>query len=252
MVTQITDPILLHHKLGAAMAGELMASLKNCMRKAISAHGGRIAEETGNSPIAAFSSAPMALACAIEIRKNLPDNIRTLAGCTIGLHVGQPVADSDKLFGDTIRLARYLCTLNSNNGIVLSSEVKEMLAQDPGQPDRGHYLTLSPQDENTIKALYTVLETRWQDADFDVPEFYRALAMSYSGLYRKTMTLWNLPPNLLLKEFRLDKARELLKRQSGNISQTTFDAGFTSPSYFTKCFKKRFGLLPAKYLAAHA
>jgi len=252
MVTQITDPVLLRYKLGTGKAVELMDSLKNSMRKAISVNKGRVAEETGNTHIAAFSSATMALACAIEIRKNLPDNIRTLAGCTMGLHAGEPVADSDKLFGDTIRLARYLCTLTSDNGIVISSEVKEMLGRDTGQPDQGHYLTLSPQDENRIKALYTVLEARWQDPDFDVPDFCRALAMSYSGLYRKTMTLWKLPPNLLLKEFRLDKARELLKRQSGNISQTTFDAGFTSPSYFTKCFKRRFGLLPAKYLAAQA
>ena len=72
--------------------------------------------------------------------------------------------------------------------------------------------------------------------------------MSKSQLYRKTIAIWDLSPIQLLKEFRLNKAMELLKGHRVNVSQTTFDSGFTSPSYFTKCFKKKFGLLPANYL----
>ena len=250
MATEWTDPVLLQCRLGVEKAGELIDGVKNIIRKALSVNGGRKADDAGNIHIAAFSSAPMAVACAVEIRKNLSDNIRTLAGCKIGLHAGEPVAESDKLFGDTIRLARYLCTITSNNGIVVSSGVKEILVREAVQPDQDYYMTLLPQDENLVKALFRVLEANWQDPAFDVPEFCRALAMSNSGLYRKTVAFWNLPPNLLLKDFRLDKARELLKKQSCNISQTTFDSGFNSPSYFTKCFKRKFGLQPAKYLAA--
>jgi AraC-like DNA-binding protein len=98
-----------------------------------------------------------------------------------------------------------------------------------------------------LVALFHTLEENWQDGGFGVDEFCRALSMSKSQLYRKTIGLWNLSPNLLLKEFRLGKAKELLKRQSFNVAQTTFDSGFSSPSYFTKCFKKKFGLLPAMY-----
>jgi len=57
-----------------------------------------------------------------------------------------------------------------------------------------------------------------------------------------------LSPNLLLKEFRLEKAKELMKKQCYNVAQITFEAGFTSPSYFTKCFKKKYGLLPMSYM----
>ena len=111
-------------------------------------------------------------------------------------------------------------------------------------------MTLLPRDEAFVQSLFTALEENWQDIHFDVTEFCRALAISKSQLYRATTAMWGVPPNGLLKEFRLDKARELLKRQSGNIAQTTFDSGFSSPSYFTKCFKKKFGLLPAMYLDA--
>ena len=74
------------------------------------------------------------------------------------------------------------------------------------------------------------------------------MAMSKSQLYRKTIALTGLSPNILLKEFRLERAKQLMKKQRYNIAQITFDSGFTSPSYFTKCFKKQFGLLPMAYL----
>jgi AraC-like DNA-binding protein len=74
------------------------------------------------------------------------------------------------------------------------------------------------------------------------------MAMSQSQLYRKAIALTGLSPNLLLKDFRLEKALDLMKRKRDNISEITFDAGFTSPSYFTKCFKKKYGLLPMTYL----
>ena len=72
--------------------------------------------------------------------------------------------------------------------------------------------------------------------------------MSKSQLYRKTIDLTGLSPNILLKEFRLEKAKELLRRKRYSISQITFDTGFTSPSYFTKCFKNKYGLLPMGYV----
>ena len=39
-----------------------------------------------------------------------------------------------------------------------------------------------------------------------------------------------------------------MRKKYHNISQVTFDSGFTSPSYFTKCFKKKYGLLPMNYM----
>jgi transcriptional regulator GlxA family with amidase domain len=51
-----------------------------------------------------------------------------------------------------------------------------------------------------------------------------------------------------LKDFRLEKAKELLKKKRYSVSQITFESGFTSPSYFTKCFKKKYGLLPMEYV----
>lgn len=250
LVTDITDPVLLRYRLGAEKANGLLTRLKTTVRNGLSANGGREAEHAGKGFIASFTSAAKAISCAVEIRKNLSEDDWAIAGFRIGLTAGEPVAESDRLFGDSIQLARHLTTIISNNGIVISYGVKELLNRGDTEPAQDNFMTLLPQDEIFVKSLFKLLQENWQDSDFDVAEFGRSLAMSKSGLYRKTMALWGLPPNLLLKEFRLDKARELLKRQSGNIAQTTFDSGFSSPSYFTKCFKERFGLLPAKYVDA--
>ncbi|MEO8763265.1 MAG: helix-turn-helix transcriptional regulator [Ginsengibacter sp.] len=73
-------------------------------------------------------------------------------------------------------------------------------------------------------------------------------AMSKSQLYRKTLSLTGLSPNLFLKEYRLEKAKERMKKQRYTVAQITFDSGFTSASYFTKCFKKKYGFLPMAYI----
>jgi AraC-like DNA-binding protein len=76
------------------------------------------------------------------------------------------------------------------------------------------------------------------------------MGMSKSTLYRTCRELTRLSPNALLQEFRLTQSLALLRSQARNIAQTTFDTGFSSPSYFSKCFQKRFGLLPLAYVKA--
>lgn len=248
LVTDMIDPVLLRYELGMEKGNDLMSRQNNIIRKQLANYEGREVEHSGNGFIISFSTAVKAVSCALEIRKSLSDSDRNVTGFKIVLNAGEPVEKSDKLFGDTMQLARFLCSINSNDRIVVSSGVKELLVRDYFQKTQNNFLTLLPQDEILVDTLLKTLEENWQNPDFDVTVFGQAMAMSKSRLYRKTTELWGLAPNLLLKEFRLDKARELLKKQSSNISQTTFDSGFSSPSYFTKCFKKRFGLLPAMYL----
>jgi AraC-like DNA-binding protein len=248
LVTDIIDPVLLQHELGVDNANTLLNKQNNIIRKELETYRGSEVEHTGNGFIASFSSAVKAISCALDIQKKLSDTEQRLTGLKIVINAGEPVAKSDKLFGDTIQLARDLCTISNNNQVVVTSAVKELVAHDYFQKNQNHFLTLSPQDEILVGSICNKLEQNWQETDFTVTEFCQAMMMSNSQLYRKTIALWGLSPNVLLKEYRLNKAREILKKQRYNIAQTTFDSGFTSPSYFTKCFKKKFNLLPAAYL----
>ena len=166
----------------------------------------------------------------------------------IAINAGEPVEKSSKLFGDTMQFAHNICTIAKDYQIAVASSVKELVAKDFFQNKKKHFLTLSPQDESLLGSLFCKLEENWQDADFDITDYCQAMAMSQSQLYRKTISLTGLSPNLLLKDFRLEKAKELMRKQHYNIAQITFDSGFTSASYFTKCFKKKYGLLPMAYI----
>jgi AraC-like DNA-binding protein len=166
----------------------------------------------------------------------------------MSINGGEPIEKSNKLFGDAIQLAHHMFAIPRNFNLIVASAVRELALKDHSQTNGNRFFSLSPQDEAVLDCLFSKLEENWQNADFDVDDYCQAMTMSKSQLYRKTVALTGLSPNLLLKEFRLEKAKELMKKQHYSISQITFDSGFTSPSYFTKCFKKKYGLLPMNYL----
>ena len=66
--------------------------------------------------------------------------------------------------------------------------------------------------------------------------------------YRKIKALTNYSPNELVRIARLKKAASLLASSEKTISEITYEVGFTSPSYFTKCYKEYFGESPTDFL----
>jgi AraC-like DNA-binding protein len=247
LVTKINDPVLLKHNLGAEKANELLNLHNNIVRKNIVQYGGSEVEHVGNGFIISFASASKAVACALAIQKEMKDANTDALDFKIGINGGEPLGKTNKLFGDTIQLATRMCGIMKDLQIAIASSVKELISKDHFENGKNNF-SLAPQDEVCLESLFNKLEENFQEADFDVDDYCQAMAMSKSQLYRKTIALTGLAPNLLLKDFRLEKAKELMKKQHYNISQITFDSGFTSPSYFTKCFKKKYGLLPMAYL----
>jgi AraC-like DNA-binding protein len=248
LVTKMTDPVLLKHQFGNDKAEELLRAHTGIIRKNILQHGGREVEHEGSGFVVSFSSASKAVACALAILKETPGSVSKQIDLKLAVNAGEPVEHSEHLFGETIQFASNMCRIAKEGKIAIASPVKELIADDLFQEERKHFLNLLPQDEHLLKLLFSKLEENWQDADFDLSDYCNATAMSGSQLYRKTIALTGLPPNSLVKDFRLHKAKELMRKQYYNIAQITFDSGFTSASYFTKCFKKKYGLLPMTYL----
>jgi len=247
LVTKITDPVLLQYKSGVEQANGLLEQHDQIIRRNICQFEGNEAEHGGAGFIISFLSAAKAVSCALAIQKEMPA-IKSDLEFTMCINAGVPVAKTNRLFGDTIQFAGYLCTIAKSSQIAIASPVREIVSRDYFQNDGNSFLTLSPQDESLLESLFSKLEVNYQNPDFDITNYCQTMAMSKSQLYRKTIALTGLSPNLLLKDFRLQKAMELMKKKRVNISEITFEAGFTSPSYFTKCFKKKYGLLPMTYM----
>ena len=73
--------------------------------------------------------------------------------------------------------------------------------------------------------------------------------MSRSSFYRKIKALTDLTPVDYMKNQRLNRAAQML-RQGQRITEVADQVGFTSSSYFAKCFRAQFGVLPKDYLAS--
>lgn len=248
MVVTHTDPVLLRHQLGIEKADAQLQQFYQAVRKNITAFQGREAEHDKTGFIISFASASNAVSCALSVQKELHAAGIDAPSFQMGINAGEPVSGSNRMFGDTIQTAHRFCAIAEDNQVIISSVVRDLIEKDFFDESRRRLVSLSPQDEALLTLLFGKLEEKWPDAEFDMENYCQETAMSKSQLYRKTISLTGVSPNILLKDFRLGKAKELMKQQRYNIAQITFDSGFTSASYFTKCFKKKYGLLPMAYL----
>jgi AraC-like DNA-binding protein len=248
LVTTMLDPVLLQHRLGKEKASVLFNQHTYIVRKELVAYEGTEVEHDGSGFIASFVSAGKAVSCALSIQNIFRSIGLNIPGFSMALHAGEPVSRSEQLFGDVINTARQLCFIAKDNQVVLSTMMGKLVSKDHLLHPQNELVILKPADEELVNSLFEKLEENWQDPEFNMENYGAAMAMSKSQLYRKVVTLFGLSPNLLLKKYRLEKSIALMKERYYNISQITFESGFSSPSYFTKCFKKQFGLLPVEYL----
>lgn len=72
------------------------------------------------------------------------------------------------------------------------------------------------------------------------------MSLSRVQLYRKVKALTGRTPVDIIRLSRLNRAKVLLAQGNKNISEVAYDVGFSSPSYFTKCFKEEYGMLPGE------
>jgi DNA-binding response OmpR family regulator len=108
---------------------------------------------------------------------------------------------------------------------------------------------LTQKDYKFTTKLQQLLSERLADESFSVDTLADQLNMSRSSFYRKIKALSGMSPNDYMKAVRMNKAAELI-RQGERISEVAEQVGFTSSSYFAKCFKAQFGVLPKDYLSS--
>ena len=102
-----------------------------------------------------------------------------------------------------------------------------------------------PKMENTFLSRFkTYVEAHLADSELSIEAIGQELGLSRVQLYRKIKALTGSTPIDLLRKARLAHARQLLSDASLSVSEIAYQSGFTSPSYFTKCFKDEYGMVP--------
>jgi signal transduction histidine kinase/CheY-like chemotaxis protein/AraC-like DNA-binding protein len=113
-------------------------------------------------------------------------------------------------------------------------------------------MSISQMDREFIKELQDMIEKNLSDPDFNVEQLGKKLYMSRATLYRKINALSGESPNEFLQSYRLKRGAELLENNFGSVLEVAFEVGFSSASYFTKCFKKKFNRLPSAFQPAQS
>ncbi len=107
---------------------------------------------------------------------------------------------------------------------------------------------VSDVDKDFAERFRQLIEEHLTDSELGVEDLGSKMGMSRVQLYRKIKALTNYSPVELLRIARLKKASALLASTDKTISEITYEVGFTSPSYFTKCYKEYFGESPTDFL----
>lgn len=103
---------------------------------------------------------------------------------------------------------------------------------------------LGTHDKTFITRLRDIIRAGMGDSDFSVERIGEEIGLSRVQLYRKVKAITDLTPVELLRKARLERARLLIERSDKSVAEIAYEVGFTSPSYFNKCFKDEFGMSP--------
>ena len=105
---------------------------------------------------------------------------------------------------------------------------------------------ISQKDQEFILRLQELISNKLSDEKFSLDSVAEEMNMSRSSLYRKIKALSGIAPTEYLKVLRLNKAAELI-RQGNRVNEVYQQVGFSSASYFAKCFKAQFNVLPKDF-----
>jgi signal transduction histidine kinase/ligand-binding sensor domain-containing protein/DNA-binding response OmpR family regulator len=105
---------------------------------------------------------------------------------------------------------------------------------------------LSCLDEQFLSRVMMVIDEHLAEEEFSIEEFGKDVGMSRSQVHRKLKALTGKSTSIYLRTVRLAKAKEMIEQKKGTISEISYWVGFSSPAYFSRCFKEEFGHAPSE------
>lgn len=226
---------------------------RNDILDILNTNDGKLVKQSENSFLVSFKSISKAVHAASNIKaleQGTNDKLKNKKiALKIGLSAGVPVTEKKFIFEDTIKLAERMSQAVKGE-IIISSEVKELYNSENVKPvkEGKSIRSLTQTDENFLNALFDYTDRHWRNTNLKIDDISTAMGYSRSQLYRNMILLTGQSPNTFIKEYRLQEALKLLNKKTNNISQVAFDSGFTSQSYFSKCFQKKFDYPPSEHL----
>ncbi len=125
--------------------------------------------------------------------------------------------------------------------------IKEYFTKNSSLPKKD--IELSKRDKKFLNTVIEIIERNISDSNFGVEELSNEIGLSASHFYRRLKQLTGQIPNVYIRNFRLQRAAELLKENDGsNVAEIMYQIGIESNSYFSTSFKKLHGMSPSEFL----
>ncbi|WP_298369488.1 two-component regulator propeller domain-containing protein [uncultured Lutibacter sp.] len=109
-------------------------------------------------------------------------------------------------------------------------------------------VTVTSTDEIFLHKAIEIVEKNMMNSDFSVEQLVKEMSLSRSNLYLKIKELTGLSSSEFIRNIRLKRAVQLLEKSDMSVKEIMYMTGFNTASYFSKCFKKQFGVIPSKYI----
>jgi len=146
-----------------------------------------------------------------------------------------------KPFHSKVLLARINNLLKQRR--LLKTLFKDITQADEQTIDQS---SMDDRDKQFMKQLHQIIQSNLSRSEFGVEDIGREIGLSRVQLYRKVKAMTGSSVVDLMRKARLYKAKRLLESRSMSISEVAYEVGFSAPSYFTKCFKDEYGMLPGE------
>ncbi|MEP7317674.1 MAG: helix-turn-helix domain-containing protein [Panacibacter sp.] len=187
--------------------------------------------ETDDSLIGVFDDATKAVACALQMQRQLlhDEEKQPEIIFNIGISAAQPVTAEGDFFNEAIKLAHRLSTTVQANQILISSLVKKLCRNGHFLADNSLLKSLNTKEEEFISNLICIAQAKLSDQQFDLNKPSSEICVSRPQLYRKVMSLTGRSPHDFMRDLRMNKALALLKQQKANIAEIAYETGSTAP-----------------------
>jgi AraC-like DNA-binding protein len=247
MVIETSDFL---HRLEANQFNLFTQKLHNGISNLLNKFQGTVLKHNDNTYEVTFVTVTNAVLCGLKLKANFkyitPKFDKSIRDLKLGITEGK--SSKSKV------LATRMCEIVVKDKFVISEAIKIAYEKE----NRNNFINrdvikiLKSSEEQFLTQLMDYVESIWHDAGFNVSHFSKHLGLSTSQFYRKLKKLTGKSPSIFLRDFRLKRAMLMLHYRKGNVTQIAKKSGFNSLTYFSKCFRDAFHILPSKYIQQHA
>jgi len=246
---ELDNTLLLPHQTGTKRPVYDQLKLE-CIGLVEKYHGRDLIQTEQEDILGIFRTAEAALKCSLELQSHILKRIGTRTFKSfrfkMGLCVGQPVTAQLGFFEEAMNFALILSNISKDSQITTSRFFSQLSGLQESATEKKGIRVIDDPDGQFLIALHELIHKHLEEEQLNVDFLGKQLGVSRAHLYRKIKFLTGLSPNHYIRDQRLSKALNLLSQRTLNISEIAIEVGFNNPSYFSKCFQKRYGVNPSK------